>query len=76
MAQDDRFYAFIVAGTSRSRSQIRRICVEKKALKIFAALVTDDVLVDNDAVLPVAAHVGEQAIDNLPLFASDQLSLG
>lgn len=41
MPRDDRFYAFIVAHTSRSRSQIRRICVEKKWLKLFllAALV-------------------------------------
>jgi murein DD-endopeptidase MepM/ murein hydrolase activator NlpD len=40
MTRDDRFYAFIIARTSRSRSQIRRICVEKKSLKIFAALLT------------------------------------
>src|SRR5206468_9826553 len=39
MARDDRFYAFIIANTSRSRSQIRRICVEKKSLKIFIGLV-------------------------------------
>lgn len=35
MPRDDRFYAFIVAHTSRSRSKIRRICVEKKWLKVF-----------------------------------------
>ncbi len=35
MPRDDRFYAFIIAHTSRSRSQIRRICVEKKWLKLF-----------------------------------------
>ena len=33
---DDRFYAFIIAHTSRSRSQIRRFCVEKRWLKLFA----------------------------------------
>lgn len=35
MPRDDRFYAFIVAHTSRSRSRIRRICVEKRWLKLF-----------------------------------------
>jgi len=39
MARDDRFYAFIIAHTNRSRSQIRRICVQRKALKLFIALV-------------------------------------
>lgn len=33
MTRDDRFYAFIVARTSRSRSHIRRICVHKRWLK-------------------------------------------
>ena len=37
MTSDDRFYAFVIAHTSRSRSQIRRFCVEKRWLKIFAA---------------------------------------
>ncbi len=36
MARDDRFYAFIISHTSRSRSQIRRFCVEKRWLKLFA----------------------------------------
>lgn len=35
MPRDDRFYAFIIAHTSRSRSRIRRVCVEKKWLKLF-----------------------------------------
>jgi len=38
MAKDDRFYAFVIAHTSRSRSRIQRICVDKKALRIFGAL--------------------------------------
>jgi len=38
MIRDDRFYAFIVARTSRSRAHIRRICVHKRWLKA-AALV-------------------------------------
>jgi murein DD-endopeptidase MepM/ murein hydrolase activator NlpD len=34
MTRDDRFYAFIVARTSRSRAHIRRICVHKRWLKV------------------------------------------
>ena len=36
MARDDRLYAFIIAHTSRSRSQIRRVCVHKRWLKLSA----------------------------------------
>ena len=36
MARDDRFYAFIIAHTPRSSSRIRRFCVEKRSLKLFA----------------------------------------
>lgn len=36
MTRDDRFYAFIVARTSRSRAHIRRICVHKRWLKAGA----------------------------------------
>jgi murein DD-endopeptidase MepM/ murein hydrolase activator NlpD len=36
MPRDDRFYAFIIAHTSRSRSQIRRFYVGKKWLKGFS----------------------------------------
>ena len=39
MVRDDRLYAFIVARTSRSRSQIRRICVHKRWLKLSAFLL-------------------------------------
>ncbi len=40
MTRDDRFYAFIVARTSRSRAYMRRICVPKLWLKLsaFAAI--------------------------------------
>src|SRR6266496_3293464 len=38
MAKDDRFYAFMIAHTSRSRSRIQRIRVDKKALRIFTAI--------------------------------------
>ena len=39
MTRDDRFYAFIVARTSRSRSHIRRICVHKRWLKASALVL-------------------------------------
>jgi len=39
MARDDRFYAFIIAHSPRSTSIIRRICVEKRCLKLLALLV-------------------------------------
>ncbi len=39
MTRDDRFYAFIVARTSRSRSHIRRICVHKRWLRVSALVL-------------------------------------
>jgi murein DD-endopeptidase MepM/ murein hydrolase activator NlpD len=39
MTRDDRFYAFIVTRTSRSRSRIRRICVHKRRLKLSAVVL-------------------------------------
>jgi murein DD-endopeptidase MepM/ murein hydrolase activator NlpD len=39
IAKDERFYAFIISYTSRSRSQIRRICLHKKYLKLSAAIM-------------------------------------
>ena len=36
MTRDDRFYAFIVARTSRSRAHIRKICFHKRWLKASA----------------------------------------
>jgi len=39
MPRDDRFYAFVIANTSRSRSQIRRFCVGKKSLRGLILLV-------------------------------------
>jgi len=41
MTRDDRFYAFIVARTSRSRAHIRRICVHKRWLKASAIGLID-----------------------------------
>src|SRR5213078_3112512 len=37
MTRDDRFYAFIVACTSRSRAHIRRVSVQKRWLKASGA---------------------------------------
>src|SRR5690348_2082609 len=37
MARDDRFYAFIIAHTSRSRARVQRIRVEKKVVTSFFA---------------------------------------
>ncbi|MGH9943489.1 MAG: M23 family metallopeptidase [Pyrinomonadaceae bacterium] len=34
MFKDDRLYAFVVAGTTRSRARIRRICIHKRWLKL------------------------------------------
>ena len=42
MVKDERLYAFIISYSSRSRSQIRRICLHKKWLKlsgVFAFVV-------------------------------------
>src|SRR5215216_2490727 len=37
MAREDRFYAFIIAHTSRSRARVQRIRVEKRSDTIFSA---------------------------------------
>lgn len=37
MAKEDRFYAFIIAHTSRSRARIQRIRVEKRSVTVFCA---------------------------------------
>lgn len=39
MARDDRFYAFIIAHTSRSKARVQRIRVEKKLVTSFIAAV-------------------------------------
>src|ERR1044072_2174552 len=35
MAREDRFYAFIIADTSRPRSRVYRIRVEQRAVRLF-----------------------------------------
>ena len=37
MAREDRFYAFIIAHTSRSRARVQRIRVEKRSVTLFCA---------------------------------------
>jgi len=37
MAREDRFYAFIIAHTSRSRAKVQRIRVDKRSVSIFFA---------------------------------------
>ena len=49
MAREDRFYAFIIAHTSRSKARVQRIRVEKKSVSIFCAAV---------AVLAIATVYG------------------
>ena len=39
MAKEDRFYAFIIAHTSRSRARVQRIRVEKRAVTICCAIL-------------------------------------
>src|SRR5207253_9597922 len=39
MAREDRFYAFIIAHTSRSRARVQRIRVEKRAVTICCAIL-------------------------------------
>ena len=39
MAKEDRFYAFIIAHTSRSRARVQRIRVEKKSVTIFCTVL-------------------------------------
>jgi len=39
MAKEDRFYAFIIAHTSRSKARVQRIRVEKKSVTIFFAVL-------------------------------------
>lgn len=39
MAREDRFYAFIIAHTSRSRARVQRIRVEKRSVSIFCSIL-------------------------------------
>jgi len=39
MAREERFYAFIIAHTSRSRARVQRIRIEKRSVSIFCILL-------------------------------------
>lgn len=58
--RDERFYAFIISYTSRSRSQIRRVCLHKKWLKLsalFAFVVMASSLYGIYGLTQEAAHL-------------------
>jgi len=60
MTRDDRFYAFIVARTSRSRSHIKRISMHKRWLKASAlglVAVTGGLLYGFYGLTQQAAHM-------------------
>lgn len=60
MVRDERFYAFIISYTSRSRSQIRRVCFNKKWLKLsglFAFLVVASSIYGFYGLTQQAAHL-------------------
>jgi murein DD-endopeptidase MepM/ murein hydrolase activator NlpD len=38
MARDDRFYAYIIAQTSRSKARVQRIQIERKSIIVFCVL--------------------------------------
>jgi murein DD-endopeptidase MepM/ murein hydrolase activator NlpD len=75
MPRDDRFYAFIIAHTSRSRSRIQRICVDKKALRIFsvvAAVLAATLVYGFYGLTQQAAHL-RTAIENQRLRDENDL---
>ena len=60
MTRDDRFYAFVVARTSRSRAHIRRICVHKRWIKaavIFMVVVATGLIYGFYGLTQQAAHI-------------------
>lgn len=60
MARDDRFYAFIIAHTSRSRARVQRIRVEKRAVTVFfaaAALIAVGLIYGLYGLTQHAAHI-------------------
>jgi murein DD-endopeptidase MepM/ murein hydrolase activator NlpD len=74
MARDDRLYAFVIAQTSRSRSRIRRFCLEKRWLRIFAAvalLLFSGVLYGLYGLTQHAAHLKIE-IENTRLRAENE----
>jgi hypothetical protein len=39
MAREERFYAFIIAHTSRSRARVQRIRIEKRSVSILCVIL-------------------------------------
>jgi len=74
MPRDERFYAFIIAHTSRSRSRIQRIRIEKKTVTTFLAVtvvLTAASLVGFYGLTQHAAHL-ITAFENQRLRAENQ----
>jgi murein DD-endopeptidase MepM/ murein hydrolase activator NlpD len=75
MARDDRFYAFIIAHTSRSTSRIRRFCVEKRSIRLlafFAIAVFAGSIYGFYGLTQQAAHL-RTAVENQRLRAENEL---
>jgi murein DD-endopeptidase MepM/ murein hydrolase activator NlpD len=74
MARDDRFYAFIIAHTSRSSSRIRRFCVEKRSVRLaacFALLLFFGSLYGFYGLTQQAAHFRTE-VENQRLHAENE----
>lgn len=74
MARDDRLYAFVIAQTSRSRSRIRRFCVEKRWLRVFvtvALLLLSGVVYGLYGLTQHAAHLRIE-VENARLRAENE----
>jgi len=63
MVRDDRLYAFIIAHTSRSRSQIRRICVHKRWLKFSAFLAVALFCAAAYGIYGLTQHLRHQSVE-------------
>jgi murein DD-endopeptidase MepM/ murein hydrolase activator NlpD len=74
MARDDRFYAFIIAHTPRSSSQIRRFCVHKKSLRylgIALSIMLCGAVYGFYGLTQQALHIGTQ-FENQRLRAENE----
>jgi len=75
MPKEDRFYAFIIAHTSRSRARVQRIRVERRVVSIscvIAAVVIAGLVYGFYGLTQQAAHLRTQW-DNQRLRAENQL---
>lgn len=74
MAREDRFYAFIIAHTARSSSNIRRFCVQKRSLRLlglFGALLLCATLYGFYGLTQQAAQL-RTAVENQRLRAENE----